>query len=292
MVSDSKPKILLQLDTDAQTSVFDSVVAVDAGVDQLLRHDSVTPDNVRDLVYGAMFTRGPSDLHRTAIFVGGSDVPAGEGLLRKVTETFFGPLQVSVMMDSNGANTTAAAAVLAAEQHLSLRGISALVLAATGPVGSRVVRLLADQGADVRVGSRDLERADAVCQAVHSRLQSASVAPWATGTGQQLTAALDGVRLLVAAGAAGVELLGQADRQSAGQLQVAIDLNAVPPVGIAGVEVTDTGVQRGGICCYGAIGVGSTKMKIHKMAVRKLFESNDRVFDAEEIYALGRELEP
>ena len=32
-----KPKILVQLDTDPQPSVFDGVVAVDAGVDQLFR---------------------------------------------------------------------------------------------------------------------------------------------------------------------------------------------------------------------------------------------------------------
>ena len=47
----SKPTILLQLDTDAQPSVFDSVVAIDAGVTQLLRHGDVSPDTLRDLVY-------------------------------------------------------------------------------------------------------------------------------------------------------------------------------------------------------------------------------------------------
>ena len=43
----SKPRILLQLDTDPQPSVFDAVVAVDSGVDHLLRHHAVTPQNVR-----------------------------------------------------------------------------------------------------------------------------------------------------------------------------------------------------------------------------------------------------
>ena len=68
------------------------VVAVDAGVDHLFRHGGVTPEAVRDLVYGALFTRGPADLHRTAIFVGGSDVAAGEAVLEAVKATFFGPL--------------------------------------------------------------------------------------------------------------------------------------------------------------------------------------------------------
>ncbi len=109
-----KPSILLQLDTDPQPSVFDAVVAVDAGVDHLFRHGGVTPANVRDLVYGALFTRGPADLQRTAIFIGGANVEAGEAVLSAVKATFFGDFRVSVLLDANGANTTAAAAVLAA----------------------------------------------------------------------------------------------------------------------------------------------------------------------------------
>ena len=62
-------KILLCLDTDPQPSVFDAVVAVDAGVDQLFRHSNITPEVVRDLVYGAIFTRSPAELKNTAIFV-------------------------------------------------------------------------------------------------------------------------------------------------------------------------------------------------------------------------------
>src|SRR5688572_30077565 len=139
----SLKKILVCLDADPQPSVFDGVVAVDSGVDFLFRHGGVTPGQVRDLVYGAMFTRGPQELKNTAVFIGGSDVTAAEALLKAATEAFFGPMRVSVMLDANGANTTAAAAVLAARRHVPLRGALATVLAATGPVGRRVVRLLA-----------------------------------------------------------------------------------------------------------------------------------------------------
>ena len=65
-------KILIQLDTDPQPSVFDRVAALDAGADQLFSYGNVTPEQVRDLVHGAIFTRGPADLKRTAIFIGGS----------------------------------------------------------------------------------------------------------------------------------------------------------------------------------------------------------------------------
>ncbi len=109
-----KTSILIQLDTDVHPSVFDAVVAIDAGVERLLPYGGVAPEAVRGLVHGAIFTRGPGDLHRTAIFVGGANVAAAEQLMKAVQEAFFGPFRVSVLMDANGSNTTAAAAVLAA----------------------------------------------------------------------------------------------------------------------------------------------------------------------------------
>jgi hypothetical protein len=285
----SKPKILVQLDTDPQPSVFDGVVAVDAGVDQLFRHGGISPENVRDLVYGCIFTRGGADLASTAIFVGGSNVAAGEALLKAVRKTMFGPMRVSVMLDSNGANTTAAAAVLAAGKHLDLADCQVAVLAATGPIGSRVVRLLAREGAAVLVGSRSLTKAQAACQAVAEQIPNAKLTPFATDSGVPIDA-LQGSQVVIAAGAPGVELLSQAERQKIATLQVAIDLSAVPPLGIVGLEATDKAKDRDGHICYGALGVGGTKMKIHKAAIAQLFASNDQVLDAEEIYSLGKSL--
>jgi len=286
----SKPRILVQLDPDAQASVFDAVVAVDAGVDHLLQYGRVSPDQVQGLVHGAIFTRGPQDLKNTAIFVGGSDVAAAEELVKRVLASFFGPLRVSVMMDASGANTTAAAAVLAASRHVPLQGATAVVLAATGPVGQRVVRLLAREGARVRVGSRTLPRAECVCEQVRQRVGSAVLEPVATAP-ESMAGVLTDASLVISAGAAGVTLLPAETWQACPTLRVAIDLNAVPPLGIAGVEATDKAVLRGEVTCYGAIGVGGAKMKIHGRAISRLFESNSQVFDAEEVYAIGRELQ-
>lgn len=289
-MANGKPRILVQLDPDTHASVFDAVVAVDAGVDQLLQYRGVEPASVRDLVHGTIFTRGTNDLKSTAIFVGGSNVAAGEALLAEVVGTFFGPMRVSVMMDANGANTTAAAAVVCASRHLDFAETTALILAGTGPVGQRAARLLARQGATVRLASRKTERAAQACEAIQRSVQSASVSPWATNTDEELRSALSDVQLVIAAGAAGVQLLS-ADARVNSSLQVAIDLNAVPPLGIEGVEVTDKASQREGVVCYGAIGVGGTKMKIHKSAIRRLFEDNQQVLDAESIHAIGRQLE-
>jgi hypothetical protein len=284
----SKPKILLQLDTDPQPSVFDAVVAADSGVDVLLRHGGVTPENVVGLVHGAIFTRGPDDLKHTAIFIGGSKVDAGAALLDKIRKVFVGPLRVSVMMDSNGANTTAAAAVLAVLKHVDPRRATVAVLGATGPVGFRAVWLLARQRATVRVCSRSLERATEVCRSVGQAQPEANVTPHAASTPEETAAAVHGATVILSAGAAGVRLLSPSVFQQLPGLQVAIDLNAVPPAGIEGIDPMDKAEVRGRIVCYGAVGVGGTKMKIHKAALAKLFTSNNLILDANEIFALGQ----
>src|SRR6516164_714842 len=191
----SKRKILIQFDSDPQSSVFDRVVAVDAGADELFSYGGVKPEQVRDLVYGAIFTRGPDDLRNTAIFVGGSDVAGGERLLaeaRKHMIPQYG-LQVSVMLDANGANTTAAAAVrLAGKQLNGLAGVPALVLGGTGPVGQRVALLLAHEGATVRIASRQKERSEKVCATIRERKPQAKLEAVVSGSNGELAAALVG----------------------------------------------------------------------------------------------------
>ena len=284
----AKAKILIQLDTDPHPSVFDSVVSIDAGVDNLLRYQNVTPHNVTEMVHGAIFTRSPDDLWRTAIFLGGSDVSAAEAVLEQIRQTFFGPLRVSVLVDPGGANTTAAAAVLAAARHVELAKTTAAILGGTGPVGQRCARLLAREGAAVRVASRNLQRAQAVCDQIAPMVENPRFTAWSTRSPEEIAAVLEGVEVVIAAGAACVELLPTSVREKCNALRVAIDLNAVPPAGIAGVEVVDRAGERDGIICYGAIGIGGTKMKIHKAAVQLLFEMNDRIMDAEELFELGR----
>lgn len=292
-------RILIQLDCDAQPSTFDAVVAVDAGTDVLLRHGGVTPDNVVPLVHGAMFTRGGADLASTAIFIGGSDVAAAEAVAARVRETFFGPVRVGVLLDPSGANTTAAAAVVAAARHLPLRSGEkpqprALVLGGTGPVGQRVARLLAGRGAVVTVASRTLRRAEEVVERIAATLPQAAVAAveW-TGSLQPdttLARLVEQVDLIVAAGAAGVKLLNAQGRAVARSVKVIIDLNAVPPAGIEGVVATDKARSDGAAVVYGALGVGGTKMKIHKAAIGRIFSQPDSFLDAEELLVIGEQL--
>ena len=102
--------------------------------------------------------------------------------------------------------------------------------------------------------------------------------------------ALAGAAVVIAAGAPGVELLSEHVRTECEQLKVAIDLNAVPPAGIGGIQPHEKAAEQDGQICYGAIGVGGLKMKLHKAAIRRLFETNDVVLDAEQIHELGGQM--
>ncbi len=283
-------RVLLQIDGDEHPSSFDSVVAIDAGVERLLRYGGVGPTSVTGLVHGAMFTRGGKDLANTAIFIGGSDVTAAEELFRVASETFFGPVRVSIMLDANGCNTTAAAAVVAAARHATLRDARAVVLGGTGPVGRRVAELLAIEGAEVSLTSRSRDRAQEACEPIAGRVDDAKLTAAPAGTPHELDEVIEGAEILIACGAAGIELVEASRIESLSSLAVAIDLNAVPPAGIGGIDVTDKAKTIGQGVGYGAIGVGGLKMKTHKAAIRSLFESNDRRLDARAIYEIAKSI--
>lgn len=283
-------KLLLQLDSSPHPSAFDQVVAYDAGADVVMSYGGVTPDTVRELVHGCIFTRGPKDLKNTAIFIGGTDMTAGEALLAAVSKTFFGPMRVSVMLDSNGSNTTAVAAVRKLEKAAGgVSGGKAVITAGTGPVGVRAAGLLASRGAEVVLTSRRLAQAKEVAAQTAERF-GGSVTAVEMKDADGAPKVLDGARILLNAGGAGICLVKKAAWSGHGSLKALADVNAVPPLGIEGVEVTDNGTERDGVAAFGALGVGGLKMKIHKASIARLFEQNDLVLDAKEIDAVAGEI--
>ena len=283
-------KLLLQLDSSRLPSVFDQVVAYDAGVDQILSYAGVTEADVRDLIHGCLFTRGPKDLHNTAVWIGGSNMAAGEQLLAMAVDAMFAPFKVSVMLDSNGSNTTAVAAVVKIEQTLGdLRGKKVAILAGTGPVGQRAAALLAKDGARVTITSRKPEQGEKARQFINARF-NVRVESLTLADPSQLPQVLDGVEVLLNAGAAGIQMVPKAAWAAQQTLKVAVDLNAVPPLGIEGVEVQDAGAVKDGVTLFGAFSVGNFKTKLHKACVARLFTRNDLVLDAETIAGVAREL--
>lgn len=281
-------KLLFLFDTDAVPNVFDTVVGYDGGADHITGYGGVNPDNVGALVDGTIYTRGGSEKKSTAIFVGGGSMAAGEELFTAVKKRFFGPFRVSVMLDSNGSNTTAAAGVaLVAKAAGSLQGKKAVVLAGTGPVGMRSAALLAGEGAEVTIAGRALDKTQAAADQINKRFK-VSVKAAATPDEASRVALVKGTNLVFTAGAIGVELLPESAWAQESSIEFVADYNAQPPTGIGGIDVMDKGKDRNGKQAFGALGIGGLKLKLHRACVGQLFESTDKVLDAEEIYALAK----
>jgi methylenetetrahydrofolate/methylenetetrahydromethanopterin dehydrogenase (NADP+) len=285
-------KVLLQLDTDQHPSPFDAIVAEDAGVDVLLSYGGVTPEAVRDLVQGAFFTRGPGDLSSMAVWVGGSDVAAGEKVLDEVQATYFGPFRVSAMLDSDGCNTTAATAIARIATDRDLRGRRAVILG-VGPVGLRSATLLTQEGCEVLATTIP---ADVLDTDSYHRPRGLDVAERLgieareAADRAEMEAALEGANIVLAAGPAGVQLLRREAWSATPTIELLVDYNAAEPLGIEGIEAMDDLVERDGKLVLGALAVGGQKMKTHKACVRRLFESNELVLDADGVYAVAAEI--
>ncbi len=282
-------KLLFQFDTDDHPSVFDTVVAYDGGADHVVGYGGLAPENLGALVEGAIFTRAPKEKKNTAIFVGGSNLAAGQALFKAVQNHFFAGFRVSVMLDSNGCNTTAAAAVAKLAIGRSLAGKKAVILAGTGPVGQRAAVMLAKEGAAVTITSRKINSAVDACQAMKTRY-GVELTPMEAVDNIARSNAIADANIVLATGAAGVELLAEEHWRDNDNLELIADANATPPLGIGGTDMVDKGIDRHGKIIWGAIGFGSLKLAVHRACIAKLFESNDQVFDAENIFALAKEM--
>lgn len=280
-------KILIQLDTNNPASTFDAVVAYDGGIDHLIAFAGIDPSNCQDLVEGAIYTRAPKDKKNTAIFIGGNNLDHGEALLKAVQDIFFSSFTVSIMLDSNGCNTTAAAAVALLDKAVAVAGKQVCVLAGTGPVGQRIATMLVMLGAKVMLSSRTLARAQQVCARIQERF-GVAVEPCEISNEQSAAQVLTQSEILVATGKGGVCLLKEQDWKDQPKLEALVDVSTRPPAGIEGVEIMDKAAQKHGKIIFGGIGIGAFKLKLHRQCIKKLFTSNTLILDAQEILEIAR----
>ena len=286
-------KVLLQLDTEEHPSPFDAIVAQDADVDVLLSHGNVTREDARALAQDAFFTRGPDDLKNTAIWVGGKHVGTGEEIFAEVQKAFFGPFKVSVMLDSNGCNTTAATTIARIAKDFDLKGKRAVVLG-LGSVGLRSAILLQKEGADVAVAPLPPDLFDDDRPYRRPRgldaAEKLGLDPQEPKDRSELEATLEDAQVVLAAGPAGVEVLRQDFWSGHPSLELLADYNAADPLGLEGTKATDDLVDYDGKLVLGALAIGGPKMKVHKTCIRRMFESNDKVFDTDTVYEVAKEL--
>jgi methylenetetrahydrofolate/methylenetetrahydromethanopterin dehydrogenase (NADP+) len=293
-------KILIQLDNDKHASTFDNIVAYDAGADIVQSYGAVTPQDVRGLILSAVFTRGIPDLKDLAVWIGGSDVDMGEQLLAEARRTFFGPFAISLMLDSNGCNTTASTAIAKLARQTDLKGKTAMVVG-PGPVGLRAAILLAGEGCRVRLVSipaellgarynvelaqRSLESGRKAADALGGRLQVDLMQNMAS-----LKESLAQAEILVAAGPAGLRIFPLEFWSTESGLKWLLDFNLTEPLGIEGIKPGDDFAEYDGKRALGALAIGNPKMKVHKACIAKLFERNDLVLDTEGVYAIAKQL--
>lgn len=99
--------------------------------------------------------------------------------------------------------------------------------------------------------------------------------------------------VVLAAAAAGVQVLDASERAGAGRLLVAADVNAVPPEGIAGVGVMDDGkaLPEGKGVGIGALAIGNVKYQTEHRLLKSMRETDKpRYLGFREAFAMAREV--
>ena len=283
-------KILIQLDTDQHPSSFDAIAAYDADVDVVLGFGQITAENLGGVVQGAIFPRGPDGLANTAFWVGGSRVRDGEAVFEAARKLFFDPFRPSIMLDSDGSNTTAAACVARVRGTVELEGSRGAVIG-VGPVGLRTAELLRREGAEVTlltfppdVMKGGYRRASGIAVAHEAGFKVAQPA-----SSDELDAALSAHAAIFAAGPAGTQILRRSGWVQEG-VRVVVDYSAAEPVGVEGVDRTDDLKEEDGVLKLGALAVGAPKMKLQKRCLQRMFEAKGTVMDLTGVYDVAREV--
>lgn len=283
----TKPFILHMITTAKNLSPFDVNMAVDAGWVAAIPYINVEPDEVQGLVQDAIFSRSPKGLRNTGFFIGGRDPQQAMKMLITAQKSMFSPFEISVFADPSGAFTTAAAMVAVVEEELrtkfdtSLAGKNMLVLGGTGPVGQVAAVIAAQAGAKVRIIGRQLEKALRIADMCNQEFGVHDISISA-GADADKADYISSVDIVLATGAAGIQLFSAELIASAPELKVAADVNAVPPAGVAGLDAFDNGKllagSTSGAVGIGALAIGNVKYQVQSMLLKKMIEVDKPIF--------------
>jgi methylene-tetrahydromethanopterin dehydrogenase len=269
-----RPYILHMFTPGRQMSPFDVNMAADAGYQIIVPYCDVGADAVDALTQDAIFSRGPKGAARTGLFIGGRDALLAADMQQRAKAAMMKPFVVSLMADPSGAYTTAAAMVACVEAALpgrDLRGKRVLVLGGSGPVGRIAGVLAAQAGAAVSLSSRGgAEAAEKVARETGARF-GVEMHGVSGADRDAVRASLADAHVVLACAAAGVQVVAADDLALAKQLEVAADINAVPPAGIAGVGVMDNAAKLAGTTAVGigALAIGNVKYQTqHRLLVQ------------------------
>ena len=298
-----KRSILHMLDPMPNNSPFDINMAMDAGFDVLMPYSNVKLDSVYGLTQDAIFSRGPSGVKLTGIFIGGRDLALAMDMLTTCHQAMVPPFEVSVFADPSGAFTTAAALVACVEKELKikhgkeLKDCTALVFGGTGPVGLATGIIASLAGADTAlVDHLSINTAQDVANAYNRRFSSTLKAAVASNDAEKAKVCAN-ADIIFCAAKAGIQVINATVLKSAMQLKVAGDVNAVPPMGIEGIKRNDRGVplihaiNAPNAVGVGALAVGNVKYQLqHEMLKLMLTTDKPLYLDFRQAFDKAREL--
>jgi methylene-tetrahydromethanopterin dehydrogenase len=295
-----KRSILHMLDPMPHNSPFDINMAMDAGFDVLMPYSNVKLDSVYRLTQDAIFSRGPSGVKRTGIFIGGRDSALAMDMLTTCQQAMVPPFEVSVFADPSGAFTTAAALVACVEKELQLKhgkelkDCKALVFGGTGPVGIATGVIASLAGADTAlVDHLSIDNAQDVANAYNRRFACTLKAGFASSDADKAALIAD-ADLVFCTAKAGIQVLSAAVLTAATQLKVAGDVNAVPPLGIEGIKRNDRGVplvHAPHAVGVGALAVGNVKYQLQNEMLKLMLETDKPLYlDFRQAFSKAKEL--
>jgi len=294
-----RPYILHMFTATPQMSPFDVNMAADAGYQVIVPYCGVEAGMVANLTQDAIFSRGPKGVSRTGIFIGGRDVMQAADMLDTARKAMVPPFEVSVFADPSGSYTTAAALVALVERHLGkqhgveLGGKRVLILGGTGAVGRIAAAIAASRGADVTIASHhDRQRALHASAELNQRFGIVT-GGIGTTTPDELRDALAETEIVLATAVAGVQVIGSGDLAHAKRLLVAADVNAVPPLGIEGLDLNANGAPLGerGALGVGALAIGNVKYRTESGLFKQMTESKTPLrLDFRQAFDLARTL--
>lgn len=286
----TKRSILHMLDPMPNNSPFDINMALDAGFDVLIPYNNVKLDNVYGLTQDATFSRSPSGVKRTGIFIGGRDLGLAMDMLNASKQAMVSPFEVSVFADPSGAFTTAAALVTCAEKKLKakhgkdLKGSSVVIFGGTGPVGIATGIIASLAGADVTLTDHlSIDTALEVAKAYNRRFNCTLKGDLANSDADKarLVANTD---IVFCTAKAGIQVLNADVLKQATQLKVAGDVNAVPPCGIVGIKNDDFGaplihaINAQGAVGIGALAIGNVKFQLQHELLKAMMGTEQPLF--------------
>lgn len=280
-------KYLLHMLTSAKNlSPFDANMAYDAGWDACIPYIQVESDEVKGLVEDAIFSRGPSGVKRTGLFIGGRDMHQAMEMLETCQKSMVPPFVVSAFADPSGAFTTAAAMVAKVEKALrdghgeGLSNQRIVALGGTGPVGSAAAVIAANAGARVIILGRQKEKSDRAAELCNQKYGADSAVDGEAN--DQLDRLLGETDVVFASAAAGIQLVSKEQMANAPRLKVAADVNAVPPSGIHGLGVMDDGSpiedSQSGAVGIGALAIGNVKYQTQHRLLQQMRETEEPVY--------------